>query len=231
MHTVNNLNNFIEENNYKANLSLPSGLKKGNEVRLYKGIPFLPIDIKADNVNWDELVDEAKQFDKHYIPHRHHEKHKDWASVVLHGISSIHTEAPEVYGYTNDTAPWRWTDISDFCPNTIRMLKNCFSYKKYFRIRIMRISPGGHIWPHIDGGFDHLGPINVALNNPEGCAFYMGGVGILPFKQGTAISLNIGSKMHSVVNNSNENRYHLIIHGIMDDEMYDIYLRSYQKCI
>ena len=59
----------------------------------------------------------------------------------------------------------------------------------------------------------------------------MGGVGILPFKQGTAISLNIGSKMHSVVNNSNENRYHLIIHGIMDDEMYDIYLRSYQKCI
>ena len=111
------------------------------------------------------------------------------------------------------------------------MIKKCFPYKQYFRIRIMRISPGGHIWPHIDGGFDHLGPINVALNNPEGCAFYMGGVGILPFKQGTAISLNIGSKMHAVVNNSNENRYHLIIHGITDDKMSNIYLQSYQKCI
>ena len=231
MHTVNNLNNFVEENNYNAKLTLPLGLKEGKKVKLYKGIPFLPIDIMTDDVNWNELVDEAKQFDKHYIPHRHHEKHKDWASVVLHGISSIHTEAPEVYGYTNETAPWRWTDISDFCPNIVRMLKNCFSYKKYFRIRIMRISPGGYIWPHIDGGFDHLGPINIALNNPEDCNFYMGGVGILPFKQGTAISLNIGSKMHSVVNNSNENRYHLIVHGIMNDEMNDIYLRSYQKCI
>jgi len=39
MHTVNNLNNFVEENNYNAKLTLPSGLKEGKKVKLYKGIP------------------------------------------------------------------------------------------------------------------------------------------------------------------------------------------------
>ena len=123
MCTMINLNNFVEENNYNAKLTLPLGLTKGKEVKLYEGLPFLPINI-TENINWNELVNEAKQFHKHYIPHRHHEEHKDWSSVVLHGISSIHTEAPEVYGYTNETAPWRWTDISDFCSNIVYMIKN-----------------------------------------------------------------------------------------------------------
>ena len=45
MHTVNNLNNFVEKNNYNAKLTLPPGLTKGKEVKLYEGLPFLPINI------------------------------------------------------------------------------------------------------------------------------------------------------------------------------------------
>ena len=229
MHSENNLNKFVEENSYKAEVNMPKGLSKGIEVKLCKGAAFLPIIMNDKDIDWHNLFLEAKQFDKHYIPHRPHEKHKDWSSVVLHGISSIHTQSPEAYGYTNETAPWRWTDISDFCPNIVYMIKKCFPYEQYFRIRIMRIAPGGYIWPHMDGGFDHLGPINIAINNPDNCNFYMEGVGILPFKQGTAISLNVGSKMHAVVNNSNENRYHIILHGRTDRNTEENFLKSYLK--
>lgn len=228
-----NLDEFVSTNNYNASIKLPKDCKTGREIKLYEGVPFMPIEIDS-TLDWNILLDEAKQFDKHYIPHRHHEKHKGWSSLVLHGLSSVHTEAPEVYGYTCDNAPWRWTDVSEFCPNIVKMIKDNFKFNRYFRIRIMRLSPEGYIWPHVDGGFNHLGPINIAINNPENCNFYMGDIGILPFKQGMGMSLNIGSMIHSVVNNSNENRYHIIIHGGWSDKdkaMDELYYNNYLKYV
>jgi len=223
---------FAERNKFHKELVLPGDLQNGSEVRRHGDIPYLPIE--TDNhwdCDWNAMLEEAKQFDRHYIPHRHHERHSGWSSLVLHGISSIHTEAPHVYGMTNENAPWRWTDISDFTPNIKKYFTENMPYDKFFRIRIMRLAPGGYIWPHKDSVAieeNHIGPTNIALNNPEGCHFYMDGHGILPWKQGTMISLNLYN-VHCVYNHSDEYRYHMIVHGITNDDWNRLVYRSYLK--
>ena len=57
-----------------------------------------------------------------------------------------------------------------------------------------------------------LGAVNVAINNPKDCKFYLQNHGVLDFKPGTAYELDLVN-YHTVVNNSNVPRFHIIIHG------------------
>ena len=207
---------FAQRNRFAAKPKYPQDLKDGNEVRMSSDIPFLPIDWETEQ-DWPAMLDEARRFSKHYVPHRTHETHSGWSSLVLHGISSVHTEASKTYGYTDETAPWRWTDIADLCPTITKFFKEEFDYSRYFRIRIMKLSPGGWIIPHRDSlslDENHIGPVNIALNNPDNCNFYMDDIGYLPWRAGRMIKLNLYN-VHSVYNHSNEDRYHIIVHGWM----------------
>ena len=77
----------------------------------------------------------------------------------------------------------------------------------------MKLAPGGWIIPHNDSPTKHLIAINYSLNNPDNCEMCMEDIGIVPFKnEGSAMMLAIGNT-HSIRNYSNENRYHLIVHG------------------
>ena len=221
---------LVKRNNYLSNYILPDNIKDSRELMHYKGIPFMQVYYPI-SMDVELLLQEAKQFDKNYVPHRSNkESHAGWSAVVLHGISSLHTLDCTAYGYTKDNAPMKWTDIAAMCPNILNFLNVNFPYTKFERVRIMRLEPGGYIAPHIDGGdFDHLGPINIAINNPQNCNFFMDGYGILPFADGTAMSLNIGSKTHFVLNNSNENRYHIILHGSKGKKVTDMIYKSYKK--
>jgi len=206
---------FVKRNNHPARCQYPQNLRNGLDVKLSPSIPFLPIDDWLLTEDWNEMLAEAVAIEKDYVLHRSRENHQGWSSLCLHGISSSHTEGPEIYGYTNENCPWQWTDMSDRCPTITSFFKEKFDYTSYHRIRIMKLAPGGQTRPHRDyiaEEKNNIGSINIALNNPDGCYFYMDNVGYLPWTQGRAIALNL-SHVHSVVNNSNENRYHLIIHG------------------
>ena len=65
---------------------------------------------------------------------------------------------------------------------------------------------------HKDQNHSELGAVNVAINNPKDCKFYLQNHGVLEFNPGTAYELNLVN-YHTVVNNSNVPRYHIIIHG------------------
>lgn len=226
-----NIHNFKTINNFKAQVEYPKGLKNGKEVRFCPDIPFLPI-MWDQKVDWNKMLEEAKYFDKHYIIHRPNDG-KGWSSIVLHGFSSIHTEAPHIYNYTNETGPWKWTDVSEWCPTITDFFKTKFNYKKYFRIRIMKLPPGGYIIPHQDSTTldeKHIGPINIALNNPKKCKFFMDKIGYLPFDKHRIIKLNL-YHYHAVVNESEENRYHLIIHGRQGDDWDQRIFESYKKML
>lgn len=221
---------FEKRNNYAAVLKYPKDLRSGKEVHFSNEIPFLPIDDWINTEDWTKMLAEAEALEKHYVPHRTHETHSGWSSLCIHGISSVHTESPHVYGYDNNNCPWRWTDISDLCPTITNFFKNKFDYKKYFRIRIMKLSPKGFIIPHKDSiseNENHIGPINIALNNPSNCNFYMDNIGILPWAKGRAIKLNLYN-VHAVVNHSNYNRYHLIIHGYAGDSWEERIFNNYK---
>jgi hypothetical protein len=222
------IESFAKRNDFAANKPYPQNLTSGQEVNKSPDIAFLPIDWETEQ-DWQGMHEEAKRLSKHFVPHRHHESHRGWSSLCIHGLSSIHTESSHTYGFTDDTAPWRWTDVADWCPKITDFFKNQFDYKKYFRIRIMKLAPGGYVIPHKDSlkqEENHIGPINFALNNPEGCKFYMDNVGYLPWQQGRAIKLNLYN-VHAVYNDSNEDRYHVIIHGHMGPSWMDRIYNNY----
>ena len=222
------LGDFATRNNFAARFVYPQDLTTGRDVNFSKSIPFLPIDWE-ETIDIDSMFDEAKKLEKHYVPHRRHESHEGWSSLVIHGLSSVHTESSHTYGYTDETAPWRWTDIADLCPTITEFFKHRFDYDKYFRIRIMKLSPGGFIIPHRDSleeKENHIGPVNFALNDPKDCNFYMDGYGILPWKPGRMMKLNL-FHVHAVWNQSKENRYHIIVHGHAGRSWTDRILKNY----
>jgi hypothetical protein len=221
------IEDFCSRNEYPAKPKFPDDLN-GKSVSKSPEIPFLPIDWEYE-IPVQDMYHEAHKLRKHYVPHRHHETHKGWSSLVIHGISSVHTESSHTYGYNDETAPWRWTDIADHCPTISDFFKNHFDYDRYFRIRIMKLSPGGYVIPHkdsLDESENHIGPINFALNNPENCNFYMDGVGYLPWVAGRFMKLNLYN-VHAVWNRSNEDRYHIIVHGIAGKSWSERILNNY----
>lgn len=226
--SLESVESFIQRNNFAAKPKFPQELTSWHQVIKSKDIPFLPIDWETRQ-DWELMYDEAKKLSRHYVPHRTHETHKGWASLVIHGISSVHTESSHVYGYDTDTTPWRWTDIADLCPTITAFFQNVFDYNRYFRIRIMKLAPGGFIIPHRDSTEqeNRIGPLNIALNNPSECKFYMDNVGYLPWIAGRMIKLNLYN-VHCVYNNTNTDRYHLIVHGEMGDSWRDRIFNNYQ---
>jgi hypothetical protein len=219
---------FAARNRFKAQPVYPQDCTRGREVNRYKGLPFLPI-TGFEDADWEKMHFEASRLSKHYVPHRHHESHHGWASLCIHGLSSVHTEAHHTYGFERENAPYRWTDVADWCPTIRDFFENRFDYHEFDRIRIMKLSPGGYIIPHKDSiteDEDHIGPTNIALNNPEDCNFYMDDIGILPFEQGRVMKLNLYN-VHAVFNHSNEDRYHVIVHGRAGDSWEDRIFDSY----
>ena len=92
----------------------------------------------------------------------------------------------------------------------------------------MRLAPGGHIMPHTDGPGRIFGPLNFPLTNPEGCKFAFEEDGIVPFEVGRGFMLDLGRR-HFVLNDSDEYRYHLIVHGIYSVEIGRLLYRSLEK--
>jgi hypothetical protein len=195
-------------------------------------LAWLELDI---NFPHQEMYEEAKKVKHLFVKHRDQDgsggyRHKGWRSLCIHGIDPHKTNHYEQYGYkSNEETPYRWTEISDLCPVTTQFFKSVFPYKKYYRVRFMLLEPDGFITPHVDTDIRKLSPINMALNHPEGCLMKMKGQnGYVPFKPGKAMLLDVGNE-HAYINKSNEDRYHIIVHGVKTKAYEDLVVRSYEK--
>ena len=220
---------FRDNNNYPANYKYDPSFDL-KQIRTDNNIPYLSI-IDFENADWDKMHSEAKKLEDMYVHHRASES-AGWQSLCIHGLSSVHTNHHPYYGFPDRaSAPYRWTDIADWCPTITNFFQTMFDYDEYARIRIMKLCAGGFIAPHRDVediNEAHIGPTNIALNNPENCKFYMENIGYLPFEQGSVLKLNLHYR-HCVYNDSNEDRYHIIVHGKMGNSWNDRLIRSYQS--
>lgn len=179
--------------------------------------PFLQIDFEDD---FKKMHQECIGNDHLFVGHRQKDKHlsyshEGWSALTLHGIRPDATEHYDQYGLTEPD--YKWTEVCEYFPTCVQFLKK-LGFRSYDRVRIMRLAPGGYIMPHSDGDGRIFGPLNIAINNPEGCNFYFEEWGKVPFKQGTGFFLDIGN-IHAVYNNSNEPRYHFIVHGHINDRL------------
>jgi hypothetical protein len=202
----------------------------------YSNFGWLELDIQFDLDAWKSETAAAR-----YVDHRG-DNHPGWNSCCIHGIDVDKTGAWSNYGYTKEEdVPYKWTSVSEQTPN-IKTFWEKFPYERYRRIRFMALEPGGRISPHSDApgrlpGENNLDmldfgvPINVAVVHPENCHMTLEGHGIVPFEEGKAFIINIRN-VHSVVNNSDVRRIHLISHGIpgaRKDQFVELVARSYRK--
>jgi hypothetical protein len=190
------------------------------------GLPWLVLDIPVPH---QEILKEIHNISQYFVAHRdEYNVNLGWESFCIHGKSYDATRESQFY---NDNRPLTWTkEALELMPTTVNYFKNVWPCNVYDRLRIMKLSPGAVIEVHQDyQGPLRMGPVNIAITQPSQCKFYIEGQGVVPFEIGTAIWLDVGRR-HCVINDSNEDRYHIIVHQQIETKEFDeLVLRSYNK--
>ena len=80
---------------------------------------------------------------------------------------------------------------------------------------ISKLGPGAVILPHRHIGQRHIPFLyNMCLNFPDGCRFAIYPTGLVPYKAGDIYKLHVHTSTHSVINNSTEDRFHIMLRAI-----------------
>ena len=161
----------------------------------------------------EQMLLEAQALRDKFILYRSSYKTTGWYALPIIGLSSKDPYAWDQYDYKSArqaAEDIKWTEIAKQCPVTSNWLKTVYPSNSYGRVRFMLLEAGGVIDFHTDTEHSILGAVNIALNNPPGCAWHWRDSSF-EFKPGDAYSMNI-SYEHSIRNDSNEDRYHMIVH-------------------
>jgi hypothetical protein len=168
----------------------------------------------AISVPYKAMLDEARALKHRFTEHRNGDSlHKGWKGLALYGLGENLHESWQDYGYANAieaAKDFKWTAAATECPVTMNFLHNNFPCKRFGRVRLMLIEAGGWIGFHSDTRHRILENINISLSNPAGCIWKWSDGEELFMEPGGAYAMNI-SYQHSIVNNSNEDRFHLIV--------------------
>lgn len=190
------------------------------------GLPWLELDIPVPH---KEILEEINNVSNYFVTHRdEYNTNQGWESFCIHGKSYDATRESSFY---NDDRTLTWTtEAVELMPVTVNYFKNVWPCTAYDRLRIMKLKPGAIIEVHQDyQGPLRMGPVNIAITQPAECKFYIEGQGVVPFTPGSAFWLDIGRR-HCVINDSNEDRYHIIVHQQFETKGFDeLVLRSYNK--
>lgn len=220
----NFLNRLIAENRQVNWTGIsPDNNKRVNGMNSVPNLPgqmCKPVEIPAMNtelfLNEIQRLEELNLFTDH-----RGSNHPGWSSFVLHGLGYNKTLGYENYGYSNDLeAPYAWTpEALEHCPNLVEYFKTSGIKKRYHRLRIMKLAPGGYISIHDDdpNNTKTNWALNIAINNPENCEMHFWNddfvyAGKVPWQPSSAFLIRIHWK-HMVRNLSDTVRYHVIAHG------------------
>jgi len=190
------------------------------------GLPWLRTELTVPH---EQMLAEAMALEQYFVTHRGAQDHRGWCSLVLHGLDAHLTDSYEKYGYSSEPqSEYKWTWVADACPVTTNWLKSLDLFSNLQRIRFMLLEPLGYITRHQDRTNHSLYPINIALSQPEDCDFSMLNFGTVPFSAGDAYAVDIGNQ-HTVINNSEKPRMHMIIHGTPNDNYWRMLRRSVSR--
>lgn len=196
---------------------------------LMSDLKYLKLDIEFPHA---EIYNEVKNLKDLFVEYRSTYDTQGWSSLPIVGKSSTEPYAWNVYGYKNakEAAPdMQWTEIAEQCPITTKWLKEVYPSNSYGRTRFMLLEAGGVIEPHKDTEHSAVAAVNIAITNPKGCYWQWDDGETLEFAPGDAYAMNL-SYTHGVVNSSEEDRYHLIIHHYdSTDEYKELMNRSLEK--
>lgn len=188
---------------------------------IHQRLPFLNLDLPFA-IPHREILAEARAARSLFFEHKANKVHGHEGWLTL----SIIDDDKKANG-------------GEACPTAYKFFRETFGFLRYSQVRFTILAAGGKIVPHIDNdhGRDKENPynlsnrrhINIALNQPQGCDFVMENAGVLPIWPGAAVHLNTGNG-HMVWNRSSVDRYHILVHGIIDATGHfpQTLLRSYE---
>lgn len=204
---------------------------------LRKPIGWIELDINFDLNKWKEEANIAKNY---LVPHREGDGHTGWRSCCIHGIDIEKTGHWHNYSASDEASIYKWTELSTLTPAITNFWKS-FPTERFARLRFMELAAGGLIAPHDDSPngvkntefdmMDHMIPINIAIVHPDDCYMDLQTYGRVPWKSGSVFIVNI-TDTHTVVNNSNSPRMHMIAHCVIGNrkkEFAELIVRSYNK--
>ncbi len=187
------------------------------------GLPWLRLNI---TVPYQTILKEIANIQPLLIAHREaYGEHQGWKSFCIHGKSYDATREDEYY---KDDRPYVWTtEAKQLMPHTVEYFSHSWPALEFTRVRVMLLEPGGYITVHSDSSTSMLSPINIAITQPADCKFVMQNHGTVPFGPGQAFWLNV-SNLHTVFNNSDLPRWHIIVHQKFDKNFQNIAVDSYK---
>lgn len=188
------------------------------------GMPWLQLDIE---IPYEIILSEIKNIELLLVDHRDdYSEHRGWKSFCIHGKSYNATREESYY---SDDRPYTWTaEAQQGMPQTVDYFSNSWLGNQFKRIRVMLLEPGGYISIHQDSTVSKLTAVNIAITQPAECKFVMANHGTVPFLPGRAFWLDT-SNQHTVINNSDQPRWHIIVHQSFDDNFQNIVVNSYKK--
>lgn len=189
------------------------------------GLPWLRLDIEFP---WREMLAEAEALTDKFVEARYPGQ-SGWMLLSLHGLATRQVESYQHFGYrTEEECDHQWTEAGLACPVTKAFFTDVWPYSRLYRLRLAKLIPGGFIDAHCDYADHHLGPVNFALSQPKASDLVFKGAGPVPYLPGSAFILDVGRE-HQAFNRSNEDRIHIICHGVWAPPMQDLIKRSYQR--
>lgn len=111
-------------------------------------------------------------------------------------------------------------------PEWNNFLKQLISLKGVLLVTMSKMMPGGFIYPHKDSNFvSHK--IYFPLNWPQGCYFKIYKHGLVDFSKLKPKIINSGDHIHSVINDSQEERIIVSIFVDWNIEPWKMYLKEH----
>ena len=226
------LDQYNDKNTFEL-LPLPEGDVhfQADWILKHSQAPWL--EILGIDAPYAEMYQEAQALRDMFVFHRGEEAGmKGWRSLAVHGIGATMTNVPQTYGLDPDKVKYDWTEIQDQCPVTVKFFKDVFPYNQYQRLRYMLVEPGGYIAPHSDNVNNTPGAaVNISLNNPNNCRL-TNIHGTVPFRNSGSVFLFNNHYQHAVHNNSDTDRFHMIVHGAWrNPEWNHLVVNSYREAI
>lgn len=195
-------------------------------------VPWLPVG--ALRFDTAAALAEARALAHRFVSYRSEERFDvaGWRGLALHAIDGDETHVavrPEDAGATErDFAP---TPALRECPLLAALVRTLFFVDRSRSISLLWLEGGARIVPHVDGeGPPVIRSLNLALNMPAGCRFWVGlesdgskgpGTWEVPFRPGSVNLINV-ARMHSVENDSAEPRIHLVGRGSLRRPVQDL---------
>lgn len=193
-------------------------------IHTQSGLPWLELDVK---VPYNLIYQELENIRDLLVEHRDdYAEHSGWKSFCIHGKSYNSTREDQHY---KDDRPHIWTpEAKERMPNTVDYFQTMWPGSNYKRLRVMFLEAGGIISIHRDSETSRLSAINIAITNPVDCKFVMENHGAVPFAPGRAFWLDIHNR-HTIINNSPEPRWHIIVHQDFSSNFQELVLKSYDN--